>query len=73
MLLYTIMPEHVIFPDSYQVSGHQLRQINHRGVDMLVQVHESGHPQIARLLSTEPSHYLDPLLQPGTVISPSPL
>lgn len=68
MILYTMMPQELIFPfdaDAYQ----KQKTILYQGVPLLVETSDEQTVQILRVLSTDPQHYLDDRYTPGTKIS----
>lgn len=66
MILYTIMPEQLVYPSDYsQCERQQIVNIN--GVEMVV-FEEEGHCySVVRVLSTNPSHYLQ--YEPGQKVT----
>jgi hypothetical protein len=68
MILYTTMPEELIFPtEANQYENHQLIEMN--GVSMVVEKNEAGEYQILRLLSTDPQHFLSEEYMPGKMVT----
>ncbi|WP_416826821.1 YlzJ-like family protein [Ectobacillus polymachus] len=65
MILYTIMPEHVVYPQDESVYYEQ-KQISYRGIDMIVRQGESGEYIVVRIMSSDPQHFL--ALSPGQSI-----
>ncbi|WP_059170166.1 YlzJ-like family protein [Bacillus sp. FJAT-27445] len=67
MILYTMMPEELIFP---QVEATPLGRkiIDQNGISMEVEAFGEGY-RVVRLLSTDPAHYMDGRWAPGTKIS----
>jgi hypothetical protein len=66
MILYTMMPEELIFPQMYEPQACQM--IHYQGVPMEVEPEGEGY-KIVRLLSTNPEHFMDARLLPGSKIS----
>lgn len=67
MILYTMMPHDLIFPvDETEFSRQQ--EIMYNGVPLMVQRTDDDHYQVVRVLSSDPSHYLDAQYVPGTKI-----
>ncbi|MBA2174053.1 YlzJ-like family protein [Halobacillus locisalis] len=62
MILYTPLSEHDIFPrqDESNVVYHK-----HKNCPVKCMDDGNGKRQIVQVLSTDPSHYMDPELQPG--------
>lgn len=71
MILYTTMPQELIFPASEQEYQKQ-SVVNMNGVQLVVQSHSQDRWEIVRLLSSNPNDYLDSKLQPGQLISLNP-
>jgi hypothetical protein len=62
MILYTIMPEELIYPLDEAVYAKQ-KIVNYNGVEMVVEsCGDSGH-SVVRVLSSNPQHYLQ--YEPG--------
>ncbi len=68
MILYTMMPQELIFPSESDAFHHQCTIIQD-GVELLVETTSDDIGRIVRILSTDPQHYLDPRFSPGTKIS----
>jgi hypothetical protein len=71
MILYTMMPNELIFPvqeDSF--SQQQFIEMN--GVSMIVEKSEEQQYRIVRLLSTDPQHYLSEEYMPGMNVTLPP-
>ncbi|WP_404450117.1 YlzJ-like family protein [Sutcliffiella horikoshii] len=68
MILYTTMPQELIFPVE---SGEYEKQrvIDYNGVSLVVQQTEMNAYQIVRNLSTDPAHYLSSEYSPGQTIN----
>ena len=68
MVLYTIVPPEFLFDDDDPEEVVPVKAAVN-GVPVLVVPTGEGKGRIERLLSTDPDHFLDPLFQPGTVVS----
>lgn len=67
MTFYTIMPTELIFPHQHQELTNYFEMI-YNGIPVMVE-HDGGKNfRIDRILSTDPVHYLNNQVQPGTVI-----
>ncbi|QOR68613.1 YlzJ-like family protein [Cytobacillus suaedae] len=64
MILYTMMPEELVFPTNENDFGKQ-RYVEHNGVSMLVNEISPQCCEIVRIVSTDPQHYLDAQYSPG--------
>ncbi|MBN9652903.1 hypothetical protein GLW00_09210 [Halobacillus litoralis] len=61
-ILYTPLSEHDIFPMEEEMS---VVYHEHNNCPLMCRKSEDGRKQIMQVLSTDPSHYMDPDLQPG--------
>jgi len=64
MILYTVMPEHLLFPvdaDAYE----KQKMVYYDGIPFLAQVTETGEYEIVQNLSTNPYHFLNDKYAPG--------
>lgn len=68
MILYTMMPNEFIFPTAESVYEKQ-SIVTYNGVELLVQQTENSQYEIIRILSSDPSHYLDQQYCPGQKLS----
>ena len=66
MILYSIIPDEVIFGNNDIES--KFIELKYMGERVQVFALSNSKFQISRLLSTSPKAYLNPSLQPGTVI-----
>lgn len=66
MILYTVMPEQLVYPVDYSQFTKQ-KVVNMNGVEMLVTVGSEYDYSVIRVLSTDPEHFL--LYEPGQKIS----
>ena len=67
MIIYTMMPEELIFPMSQDIYERQ-QVIQYNGIPLLVARNESNEFEVIRVLSTDPNHYLHTEMQPGAKI-----
>ncbi|WP_053366222.1 YlzJ-like family protein [Bacillus sp. FJAT-27245] len=68
MILYTMMPEELIFPPQQETGQLGRKIIIRDGVPLEVEPSGDGL-MIVRLLSTDPAHYMDARWLPGSKIS----
>ena len=68
MILYTTMPQEIVFPTDETAYGKQI-VIDYNGCSMLVQQSERNSYQIVRNMSTNPYHYLQEEYSPGQSIN----
>ncbi|MDM5189501.1 YlzJ-like family protein [Bacillus sp. DX4.1] len=66
MILYTIMPEQLVYPADYSQCAQQ-KIVNVNGIEMVVSEENGQQYSIVRVLSTNPSHYLQ--FEPGQKIT----
>ncbi|WP_223588470.1 YlzJ-like family protein [Neobacillus bataviensis] len=72
MILYTMMPQELIFP--YETEPFQKQQmITYQGIPLLVEFTDQQNVHVVRILSSDPQHYLDERICPGSKISISSL
>jgi hypothetical protein len=68
MILYTMMPQELIYPVENQEYGQQL-MIQYDGIPLLVEQTSDNCYQVLRIMSSDPNHYLDSRCCPGAKIS----
>ncbi|MEH7177157.1 YlzJ-like family protein [Neobacillus vireti] len=68
MILYTMMPQELIFPTEAESLTKQ-QTVTYQGVSLIVEQIDSQNVQVVRVLSSDPQHYLDERLCPGAKIS----
>ena len=68
-VLYTIVPNGEIFPEDNTTSANGYQDILYNNIHMQVEPVEWNKFKIIRLYSTDPAHYLEPTLQPGSIIN----
>lgn len=65
-MLYTIIPEEMVLQGLEDVRACQ--EICHKGRTLMIQPLGFREMQVVQLVSTDPADYLDPELQPGSII-----
>lgn len=68
MILYTMMPQELIFPAETE-SANQQRLVSYQGVTLLVEQTDQQNVQVVRIMSSDPQHFLDQRICPGSKIS----
>ncbi|MDN3014733.1 YlzJ-like family protein [Paenibacillus sp. BSR1-1] len=68
MILYTMMPQELIFPNETEPFQKQ-QMITYQGIPLLVEFSDQQNVQVVRILSSDPQHYLDETICPGSKIS----
>lgn len=68
MILYTMMPQELIFPIDEDAFSKQ-KMVYHQGVPLLVEAVDQQNVQVVRILSSDPQHYLNAEICPGSKIS----
>ncbi|MCM3765708.1 MULTISPECIES: YlzJ-like family protein [Bacillaceae] len=68
MILYTMMPQELIFPYETDSLANQ-QTVSYQGVPLLVEAVDGQHAQVIRVLSSDPQHFLNEQICPGTKIS----
>lgn len=71
MTIYSPIPLDQIF-DRYDKVEEPLQEIQCNGITMEVRPLNENSAQIVRLISSDPQHFLNPQLQPGTRIHYKP-
>lgn len=69
MILYTPMQLELVLEGLEEMAVQNLRSVKVNGVPALVQDEGTGRGKIIKLLSTDPSHYLNLDLAPGVIIN----
>jgi len=70
MVLYTVMPLEVVFDASWSDTRQDnLCESTYLGRSVLVRVSADGTRHVVRLMSSDPSDYLDPRFFPGTMLT----
>lgn len=73
MILYSIIPAEVVFHGSSHLDRNEFIETVYRGEKVLVLKREDKQYEIARLISTNPATFLNPVYKPGTIIDTSEL
>ncbi len=68
MILYTMMPNELIFPYEPEAESKQ-QMITYQGIPLLVELADQQHVQVIRILSSDPQHYMNEQICPGSKIS----
>lgn len=68
MILYTMMPQELIFPCNESDFGKQLEVVVD-GIPLMVEKTEDNEYRVVRVMSTNPEHFLDSRCMPGAKIS----
>jgi hypothetical protein len=68
VILYSIVPPEIVF-GNMDSSNSTLKEIYYQGEKILVMPIENNKYKIDRVISTSPQAFLDPKLQPGSIIS----
>jgi hypothetical protein len=68
VILYTTMPQELIFPTEQDAYGKQT-MITYKGIPLLVELTDGQSLQIVRVMSSDPQHFLTDACIPGSKIS----
>ncbi|MEW9108650.1 YlzJ-like family protein [Cytobacillus gottheilii] len=68
MILYTMMPEELIFPLDSSTYNTQ-KVVTHNGIPLLVEKLEGPECRVLRVMSSDPNHYMNDAYMPGTKIT----
>lgn len=69
MILYTMMPQDLVFPPEELEQSSAQMMVNYKGIPVLAERVDDMSYRIIRVMSTDPSHYLNEECIPGTKIS----
>ncbi|WP_010282306.1 YlzJ-like family protein [Bacillus timonensis] len=67
MILYTMMPQELIFPQT-EMEENNVKYVDINGVSLAVSQAQNGEYTIERVMSTDPQHFLDGRYSPGQKI-----
>ncbi|EKN65665.1 hypothetical protein BABA_19231 [Neobacillus bataviensis LMG 21833] len=68
MILYTMMPNELVFPYEAEAASKQ-QTITYQGIPLLVECVDQQNVQVLRILSSDPQHYMNDQIYPGSKIS----
>lgn len=68
MIIYSVMPQEVIFENFDQMEKADVREVKMGGITMLVEPTGPYEGKIVRLISPDPQDYLNPSYAPGQTI-----
>lgn len=68
MILWTPMQPELVFEGLEEMNVPKYEQVVFQGVPMLVEKAADGRQKIAKLLSTDPNHYLNEEYLPGSYL-----
>jgi len=68
-VIYTISPLDLVLKDKSKEDKRNFQLISYNGIEMQVEPVGFNQYKVIRLYSTNPDHYLDSDLQPGSIIS----
>lgn len=68
MIIHSIIPLEVIFNESDKCTAAKYMEMEYLGEKVQVASLQNNEYRIERILSTSPKAYLNPKLQPGTII-----
>lgn len=68
MILYTMMPQELIFPYEAEAASKQIT-VTCQGIPLLVELTDQQNVQVIRVLSSDPYHFMDERFAPGSKIS----
>jgi hypothetical protein len=67
-ILYTILPQEVVFAGHEEEGGREFYEVPMQGGSLLLEPLAKNQAKIVRVISSDPRVYLNPNLQPGTII-----
>lgn len=65
MILYTVVPPEEVWEDGPE---RRFVEVEVEGVRVLAEPIDAASGRVERILSTDPNHFLNPALQPGSTI-----
>ncbi|WP_174735063.1 YlzJ-like family protein [Mesobacillus harenae] len=65
MILYTAMPQELVYQTDPQEYSQQL-MVSYNGIPVLAERTEDHNYRVVRVMSTDPSHFLEAGCTPGT-------
>ncbi len=68
-MIWSIIPEEMIFDGAEKLSRNNYQIINYRGKKVLVMLMQNGDAQIVSLISSDPLDFIDQSFSPGSCIS----
>ncbi|MBT2755956.1 YlzJ-like family protein [Mesobacillus foraminis] len=68
MILYTMMPQELIYPHEEEKASPGL-MVSYNGIPVLAEQEDGFNYRIVRVMSTDPAHFLKPNCTPGTKFS----
>ncbi|WP_040205036.1 YlzJ-like family protein [Neobacillus jeddahensis] len=68
MILYTMMPNELIFPYEPEAVGKQ-QMITYQGIPLLVELTDQQQAHVVRIVSSDPQHFMNEQICPGAKIS----
>ncbi|MCS0671602.1 YlzJ-like family protein [Cytobacillus firmus] len=68
MILYTMMPQELIYQNEQDDFGKQ-KIVSYEGIPLLVEMNAGLECRILRIMSSDPTHYMDERYTPGSMIT----
>jgi len=68
MILYTLMPQEMIYPSETNVYENQTVK-SYNGIPLLVEKESDGLYRVVRVMSSDPAHFLDDRCSPGAILT----
>lgn len=63
-----MMPQELIFP-AEEVTASKQMMVTFQGIPLLVEMSDQQNVQVVRVMSSDPQHFMDDRLNPGSKIS----
>lgn len=67
-ILYTILPQEMVFAGYEEEGDREFHEVPMQGGSLLLEPLAKNQAKIVRVISSDPRVYLNPNLQPGTII-----
>ncbi|WP_071395280.1 YlzJ-like family protein [Bacillus tuaregi] len=68
MILYTTMPQELVY-QTQESEYEKQKVIDYDGIPLLVEMNENHDYRVLRVMSSDPSHYMDNRLCPGAILA----
>ncbi|MCU9612047.1 YlzJ-like family protein [Caldibacillus lycopersici] len=69
MILYTIIPQELIFETEQKALENKERFVHYQGIPVAIEPVNGNEVRVTKILSTDPTHYLNSNCFPGAVLS----
>ena len=67
-MIYSIVPPEIIFENKKDKENYKIKEVQYQGEKLQVMQLENNRLKVQRIISTNPQAYMNPNIQPGTII-----